>query len=102
MGRQISARPAFELLAPVIFNCVCFRLTELDADGNRRILKELVDSGTAFLGPASVKGRTGLRACFMNLRTTEADVKVILDRLEALVAQDADSRSGKASREMEA
>lgn len=88
MGQQISARPAFELLAPVVFNCVCFRLTELDDEGNRRVLKELVDSGTAFLGPASVKGSTGLRACFMNLRTTEADVKLILDQLEELAARD--------------
>jgi len=84
MGRQIGAREGFELLAPVVFNCVCFRLTGLDSDGNRRVLKELVEGGTAFLGPALVKGRTGLRACFMNLRTTEADVDLILDRLAAI------------------
>ncbi len=81
MGRQIEAREEFELLAPVVFNCVCFRLRGLDDDANRRALKQLVDSGLAFLGPAYVKGRTGLRACFMNLRTTEADVDLILDRL---------------------
>ncbi len=84
MGQQIATRPAFELLAPVVFNCVCFRLTGLDDEGNRRVLKQLVDFGTAFLGPASVKGRIGLRACFMNLRTTEADVKLILDQLQEL------------------
>ena len=81
MGAQIEAREEFELLAPVVFNCVCFRLRGLDDDANRRALKQLVDSGLAFLGPAYVKGRTGLRACFMNLRTTEADVDLILDRL---------------------
>lgn len=84
MGGQIDARPGFELLAPVVFNCVCFRLSGLDDAGNRRVLKDLLDSGLAFLGPASVKGRTGLRACFMNLRTTEADVDLILDRLVTL------------------
>jgi aromatic-L-amino-acid decarboxylase len=88
MGRQLSARPGFELLAPVVFNCVCFRLANLDDDGNRRVLRELVDSGDAFLGPASVKGRTGLRACFMNLRTTEADVDFIIERLASLAAGD--------------
>ena len=76
-----KARPEFELLAPVVFNCVCIRLRGLDDDANRRALKQLVDSGLAFLGPAYVKGRNGLRACFMNLRTTEADVDLILDRL---------------------
>ena len=55
--------------------------------GNRRALKALVDSGDAFLGPASVKGETGLRACFMNLRTTEADVSLILDRLERIARE---------------
>ena len=84
MGRQVSARASMELLAPVTFNCVCFRMTALDGAGNRRVLDALLDSGTAFLGPASVKGKTGLRACFMNLRTSEPDVDLILDRLEAL------------------
>jgi aromatic-L-amino-acid decarboxylase len=87
MGRRIDAHPDFELLAPVVFNCVCFRLNRLDDAGNRRVLKQLVDSGDAFLGPASVKGRTGLRACFMNLRTTEADVDFIIERLATLAAQ---------------
>mgnify|MGYP002654690893 CR=1 FL=1 len=87
MGRRINAHPDFELLAPVVFNCVCFRLQSLDDAGNRRVLKQLVDSGDAFLGPASVKGRTGLRTCFMNLRTTEADVDFIVERLATLAAQ---------------
>lgn len=86
MGRQVEAREGFELLAPVTFNCVCFRLSRLDDAANRRTLQALLDSGTAFLGPASVKGRTGLRACFMNLRTTESDVDLILDRLGELAA----------------
>ena len=86
MGREVEARDGVALLAPVVFNCVCFRLTGLDAAGNRRVLDSLLESGTAFLGPASVKGQSGLRACFMNLRTTEADVDLILDRLTALAA----------------
>lgn len=84
MGRRIATRRGFELLAPVTFNCVCFRLSKLDDEANRRALKTLVASGDAFLGPARVKGRIGLRACFMNLRTTEADVDFILDHLQAM------------------
>jgi glutamate/tyrosine decarboxylase-like PLP-dependent enzyme len=86
MGERIAARRDFELLAPVVFNCVCFRLSGLDDDGNARVLKALVDSGDAFLGPAMVKGRSGLRTCFMNLRTTQADVDFIIERLSALAA----------------
>jgi glutamate/tyrosine decarboxylase-like PLP-dependent enzyme len=84
MGEVAAQREEFELLAPVVFNCVCFRMHGLDDAGNRAVLKQLVDSGTAFLGPASVKGRTGLRACFMNLRTTRADVDLIMDELARL------------------
>jgi hypothetical protein len=48
------------------------------------VLKRLVDGGTAFLGPASVKGRIALRACCMNLRTTRADVECIMDEIVRL------------------
>jgi hypothetical protein len=34
-----------------------------------------------------VKGRSGLRACFMNLRTERSDVDFILDRLQALAGE---------------
>ncbi len=86
MAQRIREREDFELLADVTFNCVCFRLRCLDDAAQKRVLQGLLDSGAAFLGPASVKGRTGLRACFMNLRTTEADVDVILDTLHDLAA----------------
>jgi glutamate/tyrosine decarboxylase-like PLP-dependent enzyme len=85
MGRRIEARPEFSLLAPVVFNCVCFRMPALDAAGNLQALRQLADSGTALLGPALVKGQSGLRACFMNLRTAEADVDLILDQLAQLM-----------------
>jgi aromatic-L-amino-acid decarboxylase len=71
MGKVATEREEFELLAP-------------DDAGNRAVLERLVDGGTAFLGPASVKGRTGLRACFMNLRTTRADVDLIMNELARL------------------
>jgi aromatic-L-amino-acid decarboxylase len=84
MGQIADKRPEFELLAPVVFNCVCFRLAHLDDRGNEKVLKGLVKNGTAFLGPASVKGRHGLRACFMNLRTCEEDVELIMDEIARL------------------
>jgi aromatic-L-amino-acid/L-tryptophan decarboxylase len=84
MGDIARRREEFELLPPVVFNCVCFRVKGLDEAGNRAVLKRLVDGGTAFLGPASVKGRLGLRACFMNLRTTQADVDLIMDEIARL------------------
>jgi aromatic-L-amino-acid decarboxylase len=91
MGDEILRRDGLELLAPVVFNCVCFRLTERTDAANRAALRALVDGGDAFLGPASVKGRVGLRECFMNLRTTRRDVDFILERLSELRASGAPS-----------
>jgi len=84
MGGIAAQNPRFELLAPVTFNCVCFRMAGLDDAANRAVLKRLVDSGIAFLGPALVQGRVGMRACFMNLRTTRADVDLIMQSLATL------------------
>ena len=81
MGRIAATWPQFELMAPVTFNAVCFRLAMLDDDGNRQALRRLVASGKAFLGPATVKGRFALRACFMNLRTQPEDVELIMAEL---------------------
>jgi aromatic-L-amino-acid/L-tryptophan decarboxylase len=78
MGRLASSASDFELVAPVTFNAVCFRVATLDDDANRRVLRRLVEGGTAFLGPATVKGRFAMRACFMNLRTRPADVESIM------------------------
>ena len=93
MGRVASENDAFELLSPVVFNCTCFRLRDLDEVGNRRVLRQLVDQGTAFLGPASVRGTFGMRACFMSLRTTPADVDLIMREIERLCAADLDARA---------
>ncbi|MBX9729867.1 MAG: hypothetical protein K2X59_00935 [Sphingomonas sp.] len=94
MGTAIEQSGTLELLSPVVFNCVCFKAKSLDVAGNRAVLKRLVDSGDAFLGPASVKGEIGLRACFMNLRTSEADIDLIIDRTGKIAAEVALSAQG--------
>lgn len=92
MGNIAERRPELELLAPVVFNCVCFRVRGLNDQENNLVLKRLTDSGAAFLGPANVKGRFGLRACFLNLRTREADVTLIMDEVLHIAATVKDAR----------
>lgn len=84
MGRIADSSPSFELVAPVTFNAVCFRLADRSDEDNRMALKRLVEGGTAFLGPANVKGRFAIRACFMNLRTRPSDVELIMSELARL------------------
>ena len=84
MGETIERSDVLKLIAPVTLNCVCFRLRGRGDAANRTALQRLVQSGKAFLGPASVKGVIGMRACFMNLRTTRKDVDYIVEELETL------------------
>jgi aromatic-L-amino-acid/L-tryptophan decarboxylase len=81
LGRRIEADPGLELLAPVATTAVCLRIPGVD---HRAALKALVDEGTALLGPAEVRGRSGIRACITNYRTTPADIDLVADRLMEL------------------
>ncbi len=80
MGERIQAEKAFELLAPVSLNAVCFRLRDRD---NQKALARLVEGGTALLGPVQVRGRLGIRACIANYRTERSDIDIIVERLMA-------------------
>ena len=45
---------------------------------NAAILKRLIERGRMYLSNASIRGRFALRACFVNHRTTDADVAAIV------------------------
>jgi aromatic-L-amino-acid/L-tryptophan decarboxylase len=85
MAREVERQTQLEALCPVTLNCFCFRRKDLDDAGNLRVLDELTRSGFALLGPARVHGVTGLRACFMNLRTRPSDVSQIVERIARMV-----------------
>ena len=84
MGNRIEAEASLELLAPVTFTAVCFRHRGLDEAGNAELLRAVIDSGVAYLGPARVREKPGLRACFTNLRTTDADVDTVVEAVARL------------------
>ncbi|MGI9432156.1 MAG: pyridoxal phosphate-dependent decarboxylase family protein [Myxococcota bacterium] len=84
MGERVEAHESLELLTPVTFTAVCFRHRRLDEAGHAALLRALLDSGIAYLGPARVSGVPCLRACFTNLRTTDQDVETVLDAVARL------------------
>jgi aromatic-L-amino-acid/L-tryptophan decarboxylase len=81
LGERIDADPALELLAPVTTTAVCLRIPGAD---HQAALQTLLYDGTALLGPAEVRGRSGIRACVTNYRTTPGDVDLVADRLSEL------------------
>jgi glutamate/tyrosine decarboxylase-like PLP-dependent enzyme len=82
-GEQLTASSAFELLAPVRMNVVCFALTS--REGSAQTIKELLaairDDGRVFFTPTLYKGRPAMRAAVSNWMTERSDIDTALTAL---------------------
>lgn len=76
-----------ELLAPVELSAVCFRWKRGDNAFNERLLKRVVKRGKVYISNATIHGKFALRACFVNHRTTDQDVRAILDEVVAAAGE---------------
>jgi aromatic-L-amino-acid/L-tryptophan decarboxylase len=88
LAQHIAATDRLELAAPVSLSAVCFRYQPEAAavNGDRlnaAILKRVIERGRVYLSNATLGGRFVLRACFVNHRTTEADVGQIVPEVLA-------------------
>ena len=86
LADEVKARPDFELLAEPTLSIVAFRYRPAGSFSedalarlNRRIANRLVGDGSFFLAPTLLKGRTALRVAIVNFRTTEDDLRALLD-----------------------
>ncbi|MCO5969927.1 pyridoxal phosphate-dependent decarboxylase family protein [Actinoallomurus soli] len=90
LADEVRAHASFELLHEPMLSTVCFRHVppgagddELDAH-NERLARAMQADGRVYLAPAIVDGRTCLRACFVNFRTTPDVVKTVLEVADEL------------------
>ncbi|MFM9840443.1 MAG: pyridoxal phosphate-dependent decarboxylase family protein [Cyclobacteriaceae bacterium] len=84
-GKFIKESTAFELLAPVRLNTVCFTLHGDENQNNvKSFLAKLNDSGKVFMTPTVYKGRKGIRAALVNWRTTEKDVEIVMGLMKSI------------------
>ncbi len=88
LGDELLARADFELMTEPVLSIVGFRyrpagLGDEDALArlNRRIVNRLVGSGGFFLAPTLLKGCTAMRVAIVNFRTTEDDLRSLLDEV---------------------
>jgi aromatic-L-amino-acid/L-tryptophan decarboxylase len=86
LASLLSARSEVELLAPVELSAVCFRVrgagTRAEANAlNAAVLQGVIARGRVYLSNATLGGRFALRACFVNHRTTGADVAEIVSEV---------------------
>jgi aromatic-L-amino-acid decarboxylase len=68
-----------ELLAPVPLSAVCWRWRDGDDTFNTKLLKRVIQRGRVYISNATINGRFSLRACFVNHRTTETDVRAVIE-----------------------
>jgi aromatic-L-amino-acid decarboxylase len=87
LAELIEAEPGLELMAPVPLTAVCFRIKDATEDDHAAALTRLAEDGTAFLIPAHLDGRPGIRACVTNYRTTRADIDLIVAQLSGIARQ---------------
>ena len=82
LASLIKDDPRFELLVEPQLSAVCFRYLPpagVDPDEhNAALARAIAADGRILLAPAEVDGAAALRACFVNHRTTEEDVRAIL------------------------
>jgi len=77
----------FELLAPIRLNNVCFTLKgEHNQEKVSEFLAALNDTGKVFMTPTVYQNKKGIRASFVNWRTTENDVKLVIQEMREVLS----------------
>ncbi|MBF4514837.1 aspartate aminotransferase family protein [Flavobacterium sp. ANB] len=86
-ANELIENGSFELLAPIRLNNVCFTLKgDHNQEKVAQFLTTLNDSGTVFMTPTVYQNRKGIRASFVNWRTTENDIKIVIEEMKVVAA----------------
>lgn len=85
-GNALIEDDNFELLAPIRLNNVCFTLKgNHNQDKVASFLTLLNDSGKVFMTPTVYQNRKGIRASFVNWRTSEKDIKIVIEEMKQVI-----------------
>ncbi len=85
-GELIEQEARLELLAPVRLNTVCFTLRGSEHQAQvKPFLARLNDTGKVFMTPTKYRDVIGIRAAFVNWRTTEQDVRLVMKVMQELL-----------------
>jgi len=85
-GEFIENSDTFELLAPVRLNNVCFTLSGEDNQDNvPGFLTSLNSTEKVFMTPTVYNGKKGIRASFVNWRTTKQDIEIITNEMTKII-----------------
>lgn len=100
LAGRVQASPCLELVAPVTLSICCFRYvppamrsctasraTEMLNQLNRAVLTRVRAHGRCMPSATTVRGAFVIRPCYINPRTTLADVDSLADEVEACGAE---------------
>ncbi|PAM92069.1 aspartate aminotransferase family protein [Flavobacterium sp. IR1] len=75
----------YELLAPIRLNNVCFTLKgDYNQEKVGQFLTQVNERGNVFMTPTVYQNKKGIRASFVNWRTKEDDIKIIIEELKTV------------------
>jgi aromatic-L-amino-acid decarboxylase len=83
LAELVDADDELELVSEPVLSAVCFRHVGVD---NRALVHALQADARIYLAGANVDGVDCLRACFVNFRTTEADVHATVEVVKDVAA----------------
>jgi aromatic-L-amino-acid decarboxylase len=78
----VESDPRFEIVAPVPFSTVCFRLKARD-DANQALIDRVNASGKVFISHTVLNDKLTIRFAVGNLRSTEEHVRMAWDLIRA-------------------
>jgi glutamate/tyrosine decarboxylase-like PLP-dependent enzyme len=81
---RLRRMPRWEVITPAQMAVVCFRCKSADDSAHLRLVQALLEDGLALITSTVLRGRTVLRACTINPRTTETDLERTLARLDRI------------------
>ncbi|MFB3389353.1 pyridoxal phosphate-dependent decarboxylase family protein [Flavobacterium sp. LAR06] len=85
-GNELIEDGNFELLAPIRLNNVCFTLKgNHNQEKVSAFLTLLNDKGKVFMTPTVYQNRKGIRASFVNWRTAEEDIKIVIEEMKETI-----------------
>jgi glutamate/tyrosine decarboxylase-like PLP-dependent enzyme len=82
--RKLRDMANWEVVTPAQMGIVCFRRRDADEKFYPRLHDSMLQDGFALATSTILNGRTALRLCTINPRTTEGDIENALDRLDEL------------------
>src|SRR5579884_2366378 len=84
-GQRLREMPDWEISSPAQMAIVCFRHKRTDDELHAKLVEAMLQDGFALCTSTTLRGRTVLRMCTINPRTTEQDIVDTLARVDHLL-----------------